>query len=411
MTGDLDARDQWLILVAFALLHLTLTLVVALSAPFPTGVDELQHLSFVAHMERFPSLVPDYGSMFTLAPEGAIQFTDERNYLQHPSFYYAILSWIGDFSAPLTDVITRLRIANVALSNLAVVILLISASDLLREKEAFWTFSAAIVLVPWLAPVGGSINNDNLALLGGALVFAGLSSLATKRATFDVALLVGGGFALGALSKLSAGLGLGLWIVFSHVALWRSQENRQINQPYLVTLLVLALIGVSPYLANLTAFGSPLYFGDHVFTSSGGPIISSFADYALKNLGLFLDSWVVFHPNLFQRMALVLLFGACLWALWKSRSLVRSHLFLVAVSGVAALLLTLSINLGYAYSTHLETGHGHGISARYYFPVWSAVAMGLAIGVGTITSVNGRRLGFLGVFLLMCAGFAIPMLT
>ena len=64
MAGRQDSRYSWLVLAAFAFLHLTLTLAFTLSAPFPIGVDGLQHLSFIAHMDRFPGLTPDYANIF-----------------------------------------------------------------------------------------------------------------------------------------------------------------------------------------------------------------------------------------------------------------------------------------------------------------------------------------------------------
>ena len=64
MAGRQDSRYSWLVLAAFAFFPLTLTLAFTLSALFPIGVDELQHLCFIAHMDRSPGLTPDYANIF-----------------------------------------------------------------------------------------------------------------------------------------------------------------------------------------------------------------------------------------------------------------------------------------------------------------------------------------------------------
>jgi hypothetical protein len=189
------------------------------AVPYPTNLDEHQHLSFVYHVRAHPDFIPDYARMFVVDHTDQARFLSEKNHLQHPSFYYQMLKFFIDpEGVAFGENVTRLRLVNMALSGLAVLLGLFFATRCLTGAEARVGFAATLVVVPMIGVVGGTINNDNLALLGGALTLGGLIRLLGGASpNMAVAGLLGAGFALGALSKLSAGLVLGLWVAFAHL--------------------------------------------------------------------------------------------------------------------------------------------------------------------------------------------------
>ena len=70
-----------LIILAF---YVALTLILVFIAPFPSQVDELQHLSVVRAQFEHPTLFPDWSSQLILRPDDLTRWSADANYINHP---------------------------------------------------------------------------------------------------------------------------------------------------------------------------------------------------------------------------------------------------------------------------------------------------------------------------------------
>ena len=102
----------------------------------------------------------------------------KRSDLKHPAFFYWLMTPLADPEQSAQENAARFRIANFTLSIIAVGIFLFASAKLLNSPGALVTYGLTVVAFPFLAVVGGTFNNDNLALLGAALAFMGVVRMA-----------------------------------------------------------------------------------------------------------------------------------------------------------------------------------------------------------------------------------------
>lgn len=181
--------------------------------------DEMEHLSYIVEMVKSPSLFPPFGSMpmyyWASGENGVVVLSvlgGSVNNVMHPPLYYLFMAFTGgirilpDGSAEVS--LARLRLINMLFSGGAVVLSFRLGYTRLKDRPlpVHALFAAAVVTLPMLAYGGTGINNDNLAFFALVLFFAGLLRYQEDRLDLKTYLLIGLGFLLGSLSKLTAAL-------------------------------------------------------------------------------------------------------------------------------------------------------------------------------------------------------------
>jgi hypothetical protein len=271
------------------LAYAALAVLAALDAPFPNNFDELAHLSAIVHVAWHG--LPEPGAMWMLAPDLAGGFGTRANYLNHPPAYYAVLSLLLPPNGwPTAATVDVLRLVNVALSVAAVAAIMAVAWLRALPRTLTLVLGAAVLCNPVLPYLGGAINNDNLAILGGALTVLGAQWLTSRNTpgTGWALLIVGG--ALAALAKLTAGLMTGVFAVAFVAQRWRDQRWRERDardwrwrdeKAAAALWLAVQAIACLPYGWYLLRYGSPT------------PLVESFiAEYRrIAELGTRLLGW------------------------------------------------------------------------------------------------------------------------
>jgi hypothetical protein len=165
-----DVQAQQCIALAYLCWYFIVSSLAALHVAFPNNYDELAHLSYVTQLSIMGMPKIGAASMLLLDPALSGHFTSQPNYLNHPpAYYYGLGFFLPASGWPTGHTVLLLRAVNVLLSVLMVGCAL--AIGLLRRLEVplFALYGAMIVLVPVLPYLGGAINNDNLAILGGCV--------------------------------------------------------------------------------------------------------------------------------------------------------------------------------------------------------------------------------------------------
>ncbi len=379
-----QGRVALFIYLAFFLLHVSVVSQRALSWPFPNQTDELEHLSFAYHLKENPDVVPDYGRIRVLAPPDWREWGERGNYINHPTPYYLAM---GAFLPETRDDGTGwldARFFNVGLSALALAAVFAFGRARLSSPRQHFLFAFLVAFCPMIGGMGGQINNDNLAILGGAVVLLGMGRLFAGNAGAATALVLGIGFVLGAWAKLTAGLLLGTWGLLAH--LWLLAGRRpDWGRAYWPIALLAVVVGGSPYLHGLLVHGAPIWDNAHLFAREGARM-TGYLDY----LGWFFyglgASWVVNQPgNPAQIVVLALFLVAAAWSAWAGVTgrLIADDAIPAVLGGLAlgAVVLVLPIHGYYSHQVHVEVGHMGGPDFRYYLPLWAGVAAGAAAGL------------------------------
>lgn len=215
----------------------------AFTKDIASGFDEVAHVSFVAQIQTCACIPPLTG--LQLVDPATMQFTSEANYLNHPSSYYGLLALGPD----ITGALPAYRLLNAAMIAAALLLMFGTVFTAVREDHYRIVGVVLVGSVPVLAQLGASVSNDNLAILGGALVSYGAARYLISF-SFSSLRLICAGLLLAALAKLTGLILCGTFIVLLLVQLRPPARH--------VAVVAFALsISVLPYVALWLTYGSP----------------------------------------------------------------------------------------------------------------------------------------------------------
>lgn len=411
-------------------LSLLFVLLFALAAGFSAyrkdmtrGFDELAHLSYVASLQESGALWPRLDSLRMLDPQ-TLRFTTAPNYLNHPSPYYLLLAWTGPKieghpGAPFIH-----RLLNVAIVVLGLLAAITAAFRLGFCALEIYAFAISLLAIPFLAPLAGAVNNDNLAFTGGALaMLSAVVFLEKRQEEWLYAALIG--VVIASLAKLTGLLLAGGFIACVVIYLVLRGEFRA---RWIAPVLIAALLAAAPYIVFVLQYGSPapdteaqaglLRSGSQATGWSGSERLS-LIQYTAHFIGEFFSQWI---PALKERSlfnyamlglpaatVLLALAGFCVSArrLWQQH---ERALDIIVIAGWLAILLTFGFHFVFSYQRHLATGWMLDAYPRYYLPLAAIVPLA-ALSLTKVLSLHLRNLltGFLILAPLVFRLFGAPI--
>ena len=369
--------EAWLMLWGFVVL----TLALGLLQPFPTGFDELQHLSYLRWMQEAPTLLPAQGAMTVLDLGGLGRWTGERNHLNHPSFYYLVLGAV----TPADLGVLPLRALNVVLAGAAAALTIHAGCRLLSGRTERILFALAALSFPKAAVIGGTINNDNLAALAGAMLFAGLVGLTGGVWWIAAALAIAGWTKLNALIAL--GVAAGLWLLLT-------RERRLQNW---AVIAAGAATGCVPTLLNLLTIGSLVWVDEaRFFVAPAERPDLNLAGYGRFFFEMFAAKWAAAE------------YAAPAWLCFGLLLVPFGLAFLGSRSGKPRLLsaygaafgATLAVHFWFGWQSYLGIGDLSIAQPRYYAVLWPGLSVGIALGIARLWTVS-RPAGAAGILALI----------
>jgi hypothetical protein len=390
------------------------------------GFDEGAHVSYVAEIQRSGNPWPALEKMRLLDPVD-FHFTEQPNYLNHPSMFYGLLALFGPKLEGHPQALLADRLIDVALAAIGFAALLALGLVAGFARYEFYAYAVPLACIPVLAPLAGSVNNDNLAFLGGALVTLGLWQLVASGRGGWLALALVGVVAAG-WAKLT-GLLLTAPMVSAVVIylVWR----RRLPWPGLwaLAVLVVFVLAAAPYLEFIQRYGSPTpETAAQIALIKDGARMAGWADLPRKSfpgyVGYFVTAFVAqWMPTLGARSifnyamlaipvaALVCaLAGIALSAhrLWRRT---ETALDVIVFSGTAAIAATFAIHVSYSYGRYVSAGWLMDAYPRYYLPLAAIVPLACLSLLAAIESPRrrGALLGFLIVDPIVFHLLGVPL--
>jgi hypothetical protein len=352
------------------------------------GFDEVAHASYVAHIQTTGQAWPALEQMRLLDPQ-TFQFTGAGNYLNHPPFFYALIAALGPIIAghPQALIVDRLINVAIAASGLAVLLGLGLAAHLTREE--FYAYAVPLACIPVLAPIAGSVNNDNLAFLGGALATLGVwQRVTTGRDGWLALALVG--VIIASWAKLT-GLLLTVPTVTCVIAylMWR----RRLSFGWTIVAAFAFAVAAAPYLIYFAHYGSPTpQTPAQIALLADGARAAGWADlprrsfpgYVVYFVVAFIADWMpaLGARSIFNYAMLVIPVAALgcavaglalsLRRVWRRQ---ETALDVVVGSGALAIAATFAIHIAYSYGRYAATGWLMDAYPRYYLPLAAIVPL------------------------------------
>jgi hypothetical protein len=364
------------------------------------GFDEVAHASYVAHIQHSGDLWPRLEAMRLLDPH-SFQFTGEGNYLNHPPPFYALLALLGPRLEGHPGALLIDRLIDVAITAIGFAALLGLGLAARLPRHEFYAYAVPLACIPVLVPIAGSIDNDNLAFLGGAVAMLGAWRLAATSLSIVPAAperagrglwlaLALAGVIVSAWAKLTGllltGTMVGAVIVY---LMWR----RQLPWSWLLLTALGFTLAAAPYLIFLVQYGSPtpetpaqtaLLIDGARATGWASLPRKTFVGYLGYFVVAFIADWMptLGARTVFNYAMLVIpiatlgcaLAGGVLSLrrLWRRQ---ETALDVVIVAGALALAATFAIHVSYSYGRHLATGWLMDAYPRYYLPLAAMVPL------------------------------------
>jgi len=354
--------------------------------PYDAPPDEHDHVCYLAHLRAKQLLSPDYRNRFRYDYQG--NPTSKLNHLCHSPFYYNLLKpFVPPDPAAIIRSFPALRLINLALALAGLWLFLWIGC---REKlpVAFHVYYAmALTTVPMLTYLAGSVNNNNLALVSGALAVYGAVRFLGKQAERAGLVYLGCGLALALMTKATAGLHVlfftGLVVAYR---LWVDRSPAAFAGPHALVFVVLCFFPFAYYVWT--------YYIHRSFTPGYGviecinvvsPTPYSLPMYVTHFLRALSDSWTGIHSHRsfpkeswLATIPLLVPIGLAMIALFQKEGKAETEqrtqrFFAVHRLAAVATLCFLCAHFVAAYRTHSLGGYLGGVQARYYFALMPSV--------------------------------------
>jgi hypothetical protein len=396
-----SAAANWRVCAFILVLFVIAATLSAARKDVTRGFDEAAHASYIAHIQHSGSMWPALEDMRML-DTSSFEFTAEPNYLNHPSPYYAVLALIGPKLEGHPKAIIVYRLFNVALAAIGLAALLAIGIVGRMMRITFYAYVVPLSCIPVLAPLAGSVNNDNAAFTGGAIAMLGVWQLiSTGGRTWLLATLVG--VVVASWAKLT-GLMLAGGMA-GVVLLWLSWRGR-VQPRWLVPIVLAALLAAAPYIAFMTHYGNPApnSAGQIAMLKAGARAAGwdvaarmSPLSYAVFFVLTFISEWLpaLAPRNAFNYAALVIPLGAVLCAAGgiaiSARRIARGHegpIDVVVVAGALAFMATFVAHGVFSYQRHVAFGWLMDAYPRYYLPLAALVPLA---GVSLLAAIEAPR--------------------
>lgn len=341
---------------------LAILVLVAVNYHFPSAFDELAHISALRAQADNPDLFADTRGYLMVDALDISRWTTSANYINHPALYYLLLS-------PFGGSVEALRLANVALSTLAIGIIFATGLRVFQQTADRVVFAILAVAFPKTLLIGGMINNDNLAMVAAAMVFAGMCGVPGG------ALLIAAGLALAGWTKLTALIALSAAVAILALVDWRKGLMRR------ETLLFAGGVaaGSIPYLVNLATTGKLFHVNATIFASAPGMKPDwGFADYAREFFTAFAMKWPAAEASLPLWLGAMLIMLPLLLALLGV--ITDERVRRVGTAYAIATAITLALHFGFGWQSFQEIGDLTIAQTRYYNVLWPGLALAASAG-------------------------------
>lgn len=275
--------------------------------------DEVVHVSYVAYLEQEDKVIPNFKDMRIL--EGVdvekkgsqdCKFSETSiNYLGHPPLYYNILrifSGIETEGDTVTVNVGRLRVISQAIVFIGLLIAAYIGFTRISRLILNFLYSVIIVSVPMLAYSSAGVSNDALCFVGINVLLLGFIRVLEDKRDKKTYFIVGIGYFILLLTKLTAGL-VGVLagvMIIAYICIKEKSIKILFNKNFAMTLPLYILCALY-YLYTMKTYGSvnpslsviaPEYYKTTGFyIPEDKRVLMNFAQYKQYYWTNFIKSW------------------------------------------------------------------------------------------------------------------------
>ena len=344
--------------------------------------DERAHMIYIKYVNTHHDFVTN--------------FKELPIYLSHPPLYYEMENLVFDKIGSLSDNVSNFRNLSVAIFSLAIVLILYLGFSAKFSILGDFTFLSLISSLPMLSYIGGSISNDNLALLGVSIFLIGFKRLFDNRVDNIAFLLIGLGGAIAYFSKLTAALLIFFALIYYIIFIGRKEFLSKIRLSHIMILFVFLLPVIYYQIAIILEYHKivptydvthPSVFKESVFyVAPENRLHLTPKEWFFRMIHYIQSGWFAIHSHhsfghstWFGVIGLVLLHILAILALFfKCNSKAVCYFGKIVLLGLFSVEF---IQYIFSYKAHITNGYMGGLQPRYLLPFMVGFAIMAAIFV------------------------------
>lgn len=329
---------------------------------------------------------------------------------QHPPLYYAILGELHSLmpSGMASDLeVWIMRLLSAVLLAPLPLLAAALARRLGAGRPMIVVATAAIALLPGLAWLGGSVNNDNLLNAAAGWVFLGIGLVLTGDLRKRTALWIGLVLAVALLTKAFA-LPIAAGVVAAYLV--EAIRSRRFRSGFAALAIagVVAALGGWWWGLNLVRYGTFQPAGHGAKLDDPLGVAAAFPIYADKFLDVFssrfwigLDATSLADPLVWIALtATVLVLGVIVVAIIAGLRSTGRQAALNTLVLLAPMVLAFLILMYSTYRITMNTGYAAGLQGRYLYCAIIGVAAAFAVSAGFILPRRTHRFVMLATVLV-----------
>ena len=361
--------------------------------------DELAHLSYIQYVHTHPSeFIPHFKEMVMINNQKA------GNYLSHPSMYYELMDVVYDETKSIIHNVQNFRDLNMLLFMASFLLLLYLGFSSSLGILGHFTYLSVITSIPMSAYLGGSITNDNLAVLGGMLFILGLKRALEERYDNLTYFILAMGIFIGYFSKLTVAILIFFALILFFIYTYLLKNSFKISklQVSMLALFALPVLAYQFYIFDYFHALVPTFNVTHPeeYLKSGFYVPEEYRHY-LTNLEWLdrmkryvIEGWFNMHSHhslikssIIEYSGLFILHILAIIALFfKCKESPKTYCILGKI-GLISLILLMVVQYIFSYKAHLSSGYMGGLQPRYLLPFMFSFAIMASIFVERFKSI------------------------
>ena len=348
--------------------------------------DELAHLAYIQHVHTHDEIMPNFKEMVMINNKSA------GNYLSHPPLYYEIMNLVYDKNYSIIKNVDNFRALNVIIFTLSFLLILYLGFSSKITLLGHFVYLSLISSIPMFAYLGGSITNDNLAILGGLIFIIGLKRILENNYSTLSYFILGFGIFISYFSKLTVAILIFFSLVLLLVYLLKSKQPIKITkfQFALLTLFALPILYYqfqifTQYHALVPTFNHThpeQYLTSPFFVPEEYRTYLSNYEWFLRMKQYFIEGWFGIHSHhsliknsVVEYSGILLLHILAVIALFVKCDENSKVYCILGKFGLVSFILLMVVQYIFSYKAHLASGYMGGLQPRYLLPFMFAFAI------------------------------------
>lgn len=349
--------------------------------------DELAHLSYIQYVHTHPiEFIPHYKEMVMINNHKA------GNYLSHPSMYYELMNVVYDDTKSIIHNVPNFRDLNVLLFMASFILLLYLGFSSSLGILGHFTYLSVITSIPMSGYLGGSITNDNLAILGGMIFILGLKRALEEKYDNLTYFILALGIFIGYFSKLTVAMLIFFALILFFIYTYLHKHSFKISklQVAILALFILPALVYQFDIINYFHALVPTFNVTHPqeYLKSSFYIPEEYRHYLthwewLERMKKYvIEGWFNIHSHhsfiknsIIEYSGLLILHIFAIIALFFKCKQSPTTYCILGKIGLIALILLMVVQYIFSYKAHLSSGYMGGLQPRYLLPFMFSFAI------------------------------------